>query len=104
MTPASARHPSQFPTIFTLSHPDGVLQLAEQCRGALLAFLNGVGLEGWGCEELGTWLSGPYETVTRMATEVAPPRRAGRRPLPRLRRCWIEPRSSNSWCKPTESA
>ncbi len=71
MTPASARHPSQFPTIFTLSHPDGVLQLAEQCRGALLAFLNGVGLEGWGCEELGTWLSGPYETVTRMATEVA---------------------------------
>jgi hypothetical protein len=71
MTPASARHPSQFPTIFTLAQPNGVLEVADTCRHALLAFLNGVGLEGWGCEELASWLAGPYETVTRVATEVA---------------------------------
>lgn len=71
MTPASARHPSQFPTIFTLSRPNGVIEVAEQCRHALLAFLSGIGIEGWGCEDLAAWLSGPYETVTRMATEVA---------------------------------
>jgi hypothetical protein len=71
MTPASARHPSQFPTIFTLAQPNGVIEVAEQCRLALLAFLNGVGVDGWSCAELAAWLSGPYETVTRMATEVA---------------------------------
>jgi hypothetical protein len=71
MTSASARHPSQFPTIFTLSQPNGVIEVAEQCRRALLVFLHGVGLQGWGCEELAAWLSGPYETVTHMATEVA---------------------------------
>jgi hypothetical protein len=71
MTPASARHPSQFPTIFTLSQANGVIEVADQCRHALLTFLNGVGLEGWGCGELAAWLSGPYEAVTRLASEVA---------------------------------
>jgi hypothetical protein len=71
MTHASARHPSQFPTIFTLAEPEGVIEVATRCRGAVLAILNGVGLGDWECEELAAWLSGPYEALTRIATEVA---------------------------------
>jgi hypothetical protein len=71
MTSTAARHPSQFPTIFTLPQTSAVFDVAEQCRQAMLSYLNGVGTRGWGCAELAEWLAGPYEAVTRMATEAS---------------------------------
>ena len=54
-------------------------QLADSCRYAALAFLNGT-LGGWGKQELGAWLAGPYADVTQRArvsdfppASVAPP-------------------------------
>jgi hypothetical protein len=38
--------------------------LADSCRYAALAFLNGT-IGGWGKKELGAWLAGPYADVTR---------------------------------------
>src|SRR5258708_12284160 len=62
---------NRFSTIFTLPEGEGVHAIAEGCRTALLSFLNGVWLEGWTKQDLVAWLRGPYETVTRVAAEVA---------------------------------
>jgi hypothetical protein len=47
-------------------------QLADSCRYAALAFLNGT-LAGWGKKELGAWLSGPYADVARRSPRYSEP-------------------------------
>jgi hypothetical protein len=48
--------------------PEGITtaSVAEDCRAALLAFLEGT-RAGWGKSGLAVWLSGPYRLVTRHA-------------------------------------
>jgi hypothetical protein len=40
-------------------------ELADACREAVIEFLNGVLVEGWGPSHLAAWLRGPYRTITR---------------------------------------
>jgi hypothetical protein len=84
MSAASARHPSQFPTIFTLSEADGVLEVADRCRGTVVTFLNAVAEGAWDWEHLAAWLTGPYEALTRVATDIASSKRGSRPPAPPL--------------------
>jgi hypothetical protein len=52
----------------TLAVPT-VLDVADRSRTAALAFVRGTGL-GWGAEELGAWLAGPYRAATTRSTEL----------------------------------
>lgn len=55
--------PGSVPTL----EDESVDTIAEQCRDAALAFVNGVG-RGWTKRDLALWLSGPYRVATRHAT------------------------------------
>jgi hypothetical protein len=54
--------------------PEGVraLTLADGAREAMLAILGGIGA-GWGKREVADWLTGPYRTLTALATTLEIP-------------------------------
>ena len=59
MTPFTAQGPELEPYLFLEESP---LSVAESCRAAGLAFVNGVA-EGWGKKDLDRWLAGPYRAA-----------------------------------------
>jgi hypothetical protein len=68
MLPASESSHASLDTIVTLPHATGISRIADECRQAALAFVNGA--RAWNKSDLARWLSGPYSRATSHVAHV----------------------------------